>query len=56
MQDWYALSSIGDESSEESEELLVEVIAATGIKAADRGGTSDPFASVRHALDRTDAF
>jgi len=45
-QKWYPLSSMDDDALEESEEVVVEVIEARGIKAADRGGTSDPFATV----------
>jgi Ca2+-dependent lipid-binding protein len=44
VQAWYPLSSMNEELLEESEELVIEVIEAKGIKAADRGGTSDPFA------------
>lgn len=47
VQEWFSLSSISDESARQSEELIVQVVCAKGIKAADRGGTSDPFASVR---------
>lgn len=43
---WYPLSSMDDDATEQAEEVVVEVIEARGIKAADRGGTSDPFATV----------
>ena len=46
LQEWFPLSSMNEEALQQQEELVVQVIAAKDIKAADRGGTSDPFAVV----------